>query len=61
MARIIRVSKNYSVLGDIYPIDYSYGSRASVFGNGLRDGIITKEEYNEAKDYYGNLWHYVGD
>ena len=48
-------------LGDEYPIEDMYGSRASLYGRGLKDDLITKEQYEIAKKYYGNLWHYVGD
>lgn len=43
-----------------YPED-SWGSKATLFGRGLREGDITKEEYNEARDYYGHMWNYAGD
>ena len=48
-------------LGDEYPIEDMYGSRASLYGRGLKDDLITKEQYEIAKKYYGSLWHYVGD
>lgn len=36
-------------------------SRAEVFTNLEKDGYITKEDRNDAYDYFGNLWFYVGD
>jgi len=41
-----------------YPVDMS---RASAFGNALKDGLITEEIYNAAHEYYKSLWFYVGD
>jgi hypothetical protein len=43
-----------------YPQD-SWGSPASLFGRGLREGDITKEEYNDARVLIGRLWNYAGD
>jgi len=44
-----------------YPTEANYSSRASLWGCGLKDGIVTKELYDSARTYYGRLWHYVGD
>ena len=44
-----------------YPIEFAYSSRASLWGNGLRDGIVDKELYNKARKYYERLWYYTGD
>lgn len=41
-----------------YPIQMS---REEAFRNAWQDGLIDKETYNEAREYYGNLWNYVGD
>ena len=38
-----------------------YVSRATVFMNALNAGKITIDQVNEAKQYYGSLWNYVGD
>ena len=27
----------------------------------LENKVITKDEYNKAREYYGKLWFYVGD
>lgn len=48
-------------LGALYPLTEAYGSRASLYGEALTDGVITKSEYIKAKEYYGKLWSYVGD
>ena len=48
-------------LADDYPIEDMDGSRASLYGRGLKEDRITKEQYENAKKYYGNLWNYVGD
>ena len=41
-----------------YPVQMS---RAEAFGKAMDDGLITYEEYNEAREFYGNLWYYTGD
>ncbi len=41
-----------------YPVQMS---RCDAFGHALRDGLITKEVYDQAHDFYGSLWNYVGD
>ena len=44
-----------------YPIENMYGSRSSLYGRGLEEDRITKEQYENAQKYYGSLWYYVGD
>lgn len=41
-----------------YPVQMS---RADAFGHALRDGLITEDLFWKARDYYGELWFYVGD
>lgn len=41
-----------------YPVQMS---RADAFGRARKDGLITDEEYVEARKFYGNLWNYTGD
>lgn len=41
-----------------YPIQIS---RAEAFGKAFADGLIDKDTYDAAWEYYGNLWNYVGD
>ena len=41
-----------------YPVQMS---RAEAFGKALKDGLITEEDYKNARKHYGELWHYVGD
>ena len=48
-------------LSDEYPIEGMHGSRVLLYGRGLKDGLITKEQYKIAKEYYGNLWYYRVD
>jgi len=55
------VQETSKVLEDLYPIDAHYSSRCSMYQNGLLDGIITKNEFEAARNYYGRLWNYVGD
>ena len=41
-----------------YPVQMS---RSEAFGKARNDGLITDEEYSEAREFYGNLWRYTGD
>lgn len=41
-----------------YPVQMS---REEAFRHAKEDGLITEYEYCEARAYFGNLWHYVGD
>lgn len=41
-----------------YPVQMS---RAEAFSKARKDGLITDEEYEEAREFYGNLWNYTGD
>ena len=36
-------------------------SRCDAFGHALDDGLITREEYEFIKKFYGSLWNYTGD
>ena len=48
-------------LAEIYPIEGMHGSMVLLYGRGLKDGLITKEQCKLAKEYYGNLWYYRVD
>lgn len=54
------IRKLTNTLESMYP-DGGYVSRQTIYQHGLDDGIITQNEYNEAKNFYGSLWNYVGD
>lgn len=54
------VTSMYIVLCELYP-EESFGSYASVFLRGLKEHVITDEEFDRAKNYYGTLWNYAGD
>lgn len=41
-----------------YPVDMA---RSQAFLCALNDGIIDEQTYEQAKEYYGDLWNYVGD
>ena len=41
-----------------YPVEMS---KAEAFGKASGDGLITDEEYEEARKFYGTLWNYTGD
>lgn len=36
-------------------------SIAEAFGMALKDGLITNEEYDEAREFYGNCWGDAND
>lgn len=55
-----KIAKIKMVLEELYPEERN-GCRCYLFKNGLRDGLITPEEYGEARTYYGKLWDYTGD
>lgn len=37
------------------------GSRYPEYGYALQHGLITQEQHDAAKRWYGNLWNYAGD
>ena len=41
-----------------YPVQMS---RAEAFGHALNDKLIDEKTYYAARNYFGNLWFYVGD
>ena len=45
-------------LEHLYPLEVAYGTLASLYGNALREHIITKEIYDEAKKHYDKMWLY---
>lgn len=54
------IRKLYNELCDLYPYE-SFGSRSSVFIRAWKDHVITRAEFEAARDYYGSLWNYCGD
>ena len=46
---------------DVYPVIAYHNSPQGLWVKGLNDGIVTREEYDWAKDYYGSLWNCAGD
>lgn len=36
-------------------------SRCDAFGYALANGLITREEYEYIRSFYGSLWNYTGD
>ena len=45
-------------LEHLYPLEVAYGTLASLYGNALREKIITKDIYDEAKKHYDKMWLY---
>lgn len=41
-----------------YPIQMA---AYDAFRHALSDKLIDEETYQEAREYFGNLWNYVGD
>lgn len=60
MAEYIDIPKLYNELENQDP-EGGYCSRATIFGNALRNGKISEEVYKKAREYYGRLWNYTGD
>lgn len=54
------VREMINILESLY-LDGGYVSRKTICSHALTDGIITQDEYNEVKEFYGSLWSYVGD
>ena len=59
--RYSEIRNKHTELGKKYPEIEAYESRASLWNQALHDGVINQEEFELARDYYGNLWTYVGD
>lgn len=57
---MVELNVNFEVvteyLEQIYPLEVEYGSLATLYGNALREGMITKETYDKAKTYYDKKW-----
>lgn len=47
-------------LEDAYE-DGGYVSRATLFNRAMWDGKISERTRDQAQEYYGRLWNYVGD
>jgi hypothetical protein len=43
-----------SALEELFPYE-RYCSRATLYNTGKNEGVITKDEYQQAKNYYGQL------
>lgn len=54
------ISDLYNKLENEYE-DGGYVSRATIFNRAYQDGKVSKETVEEAREYYGTLWTYVGD
>ena len=58
-------SKDYGALYNEFERKYNkypvQMARYEAFRYALNDGLITEEEYNEAREYFGKLWNYTGD
>lgn len=54
-------SKMYSEFETRYNPYPTQMSRAEAFGKAFHDGLIDEKTYNDAREYYKNLWNYVGD
>jgi hypothetical protein len=43
------------------PTEWSYNSRMTYWRSARNAGLITSEQFEQARIYYGSLWQYVGD
>lgn len=41
-----------------YPVQMA---RYEAFRHAVKDGLITEEDYDNARQYFGKLWNYTGD
>lgn len=57
---MININKLYNELERRYE-DGGYVSRATIFNRALNEGLIDEQTRNQAREYYGKLWNYVGD
>ena len=62
----LRRTKQWSrmrfLLESMFPKEYLWAHAPYVaFQVAVREGLITEEEYEEARRHYGNMWNYVGD
>jgi hypothetical protein len=48
-------------LEDRYVVEAMFGSRCSLWLCALNCGVVSRELYDQAAEYNGTLWHYVGD
>lgn len=48
-------------LGTKYPNEANYSSKSTLYRRAFDDGVITKDEIEAARIYYGRLWRYTGD
>ena len=55
------VTDTTKILLEKYPIVGNYESKSSLWSLALKDGMVSKELFDSAKKYYGNLWYYTGD
>lgn len=60
MKTSIDIPKLYDELEALHPYG-GYVSRSDIFGRAYKEGRITSEVYDEAREYYGKLWNYTGD
>lgn len=44
-----------------YPDEANYSSKSTLYRRAFDDGVITKDEIEAARIYYGRLWRYAGD
>ena len=60
-----KINKNFRKMYDEFERKYNpypyQMSRQSAFAAALEDNLIDEDTYNEAREYYGNLWCYTGD
>jgi hypothetical protein len=60
MRNKINIKEVYRKLAEEYP-DADYVSYATVFNRAMWDGKISERVRDQAQEYYGRLWNYVGD
>jgi hypothetical protein len=58
---ILLIKEKEAELAVEYPIEANYGSRCSLWTCGINGGLVSRELYDLAREYYGRLWTYAGD
>ena len=51
----------HNAILSLCPTHQRYGSSQGQYSWALHVGLISRQEYDAAKSYYGSTWNYCGD